>query len=49
MCGLLGESAVRGKAAGTIFVLTAKSLGMSGLEGDVKVANRPEIGARPVY
>jgi hypothetical protein len=49
MCGLLGESVVRGKAPETIFVLTAKSLGMSGIEGDTNVANKPEIAARPVY
>jgi hypothetical protein len=49
MCGLLGESGVRGKTAETIFVLTAKWLGMSGLEGDIKVANNPEIAWRSVY
>ena len=49
MCGLLGEAAVRGKAPETIFVLTAKSLGMSRLEEDVKVTNEPEIAVRSVY
>jgi hypothetical protein len=49
MSGLLGECGVRGKAAETIFVLTAKCRGMSLLEGDIKVADKPEIAVRPVY
>jgi hypothetical protein len=49
MGGLLVESCVPDKASETIFVLTAKWLAMSRLEGDVKVANKPEIAAQSVY
>jgi hypothetical protein len=49
MHGLLGECSVRGKAAETIFVLTAKYRRMSRIEGDIKVASKPKIAALPVY